>query len=173
MLRPLVISCTLVLMAFVAISCKPNKGGTSSQNNDPYANFANAVEGDSLFAMLDKGACFGRCPVYKLKIYKSGYTVFDAIKWNKVEGVFYTKLEASTMQSILDSANAIGYFNLKDEYDNNMVTDLPATQTIIHGDGKYKAIRNRYGGPQELKDFETWFHMLFENTNWKAIVVNE
>jgi len=45
----------------------------------------------------------------------------------------------------------IGYSDLKDEYDNRDVFDVGTTTTSLALAGKTKTIRNRWGGPKELK----------------------
>lgn len=126
-------------------------------------------DGDSVFARLRRGACFGRCPMYEVLIYQSGYATYDAKRFTDTVGFFYAHLPASKLEDIKKYANEVGYFEMEDKYDNEYVTDLPSTETRCHFDGKDKAIVNRYQGPRELRSFEQYIDDVLKDVKWIRI----
>ena len=148
----------------LAASCKSTKPGAGSDTS-----FLNTPTnpGDSLFAYLERGACFGRCPVYRIKVFNSGFVLYDAIKWTPQEGLFSTRLSTDEMRSIAEEAKRIGYFEMDDVYDNTGVSDLAANITKVNAYGHVKKIKNRYNGPAELRSFERFIDSVFVNTEWK------
>ena len=106
---------------------------------------------DSLFCRYERTPCFGRCPVFELKIYRSGYAVYEGKNFVDLIGFYHTTFTATSLQKINDTAEAIKYFSLKDSYDNPYVTDLPTITTEIHTEKHNKSVAARYQSPAELQ----------------------
>ena len=49
-----------------------------NQSNDQIV-FEDVAVGDSMFAHIKRGYCYGMCPVYEMKIYNSGYVEYSGI----------------------------------------------------------------------------------------------
>ena len=124
---------------------------------------------DSLVARIQRTACFGRCPIYTLSVYESGYVDYNGEKWVEKEGIYEAKVSQEVLGQLLDFAENINYFELDNEYDNKQVTDLPATITSIRNEEGIKTIVNRYGGPKKLDEFARYFDSLFDTIDWKRV----
>lgn len=98
---------------------------------------------------LEKTACFGRCPVFKIIIYNNGECLYNGIKFVKKSGEYNLKINEREVDGILSQAKEIGFDNLKNEY-SERITDLPTTYIMINN----KKIKDYYGAPTELKDLE-------------------
>jgi len=98
---------------------------------------------------LEKTACFGRCPVFKIIIYNNGECLYNGIKFVKKSGEYNLKINEREVDEILSQAKEIGFDNLKNEY-SERITDLPTTYIMINN----KKIKDYYGAPTELKDLE-------------------
>tara|TARA_B100001113_G_scaffold330853_1_gene306772 strand:+ start:2091 stop:2531 length:441 start_codon:yes stop_codon:yes gene_type:complete len=98
---------------------------------------------------LEKTACFGRCPVFKIIIYNNGECLYNGIKFVKKSGEYNLKINEREVDEILSQATEIGFDNLKNEY-SERITDLPTTYIMINN----KKIKDYYGAPTELKDLE-------------------
>ena len=98
---------------------------------------------------LEKTACFGRCPVFKIIIYNNGECLYNGIKFVKKSGEYNLKINEREVDEILSQATEIGFDNLKNEY-SERITDLPTTYIMINN----KKIKDYYGAPSELKDLE-------------------
>lgn len=173
----------LIFSVFVWASCANTKDlgpGDNGTNTDEYveadfqetenqAEFKNLFDEDSLFASIKKGACFGTCPIYTLKIYNSGYTVLNGVRFIDLIGNHSTKLSKQQMLAFIEGAMNIGYMELEDNYDNIHVTDLPSATTSIVIDGVRKTVRRRAEYPRGILNFEKLFEDLLESEKWKYI----
>lgn len=109
----------------------------------------NTSENSSEIISLQKTACFGTCPIFKVTIYDDGKTFYFGEKFVKKIGRYNFTLSKKEINSILKKANDINFYDLKNEYSEN-ISDLPSTFTKI----KDKKIRNHIGAPQKLRELE-------------------
>ncbi len=128
--------------------------------------FEDIAKGDSLFASIKRGYCFGTCPVYEMKIYNSGFTTYNGIHSVDMKGDFHTTISYDEMKKLVDLAVEIGYMEMKDEYDNPGVTDIPDCRTSIVLGGKRKKIRRRFDYPRSILAFEKLFDALQTSQKW-------
>lgn len=68
------------------------------------------------------------------------------------------------MNAIRLQAIALGYDTLQEKYDQPMVSDLPATITVIDG----KRVMNRYQGP-DLKLLYAELDSMILRVNWEGV----
>ena len=111
---------------------------------------------------LERGACFGSCPVYRVTIYTDGTVTFEGELFVQTEGTHTTTIEPAVVQQLLASFEEAGYFDWEDEYTEMNEGDLPTIITSVTRDGETKRI-TRYTGdsnaPLELPYLETWIDM--------------
>ena len=117
-----------------------------------------------LIICLQRTACFGTCPIYKIEIYTDGSGTYTGTRFVKNIGVSEFQLEKSDVKNILEFANKIGFSKLKNEY-SEPITDLPTTYITI----KNKKIKDYTGAPKELKNLEELIDQLYQ----KAIREND
>jgi len=127
---------------------------------------------DSLFAFMERTPCYGRCPIYKMWIYKSGYVLYEGINFVEREGVWTTQLSTEDLQQIASKGKEIDYFNLDDEYDSP-ITDIPACITTLNIDGRKKTVRDRHNAPAALREFEKLIDAVVEKKQWKMLKPKE
>lgn len=135
--------------------------------SDEYSVFQNDSKDDSLFASIERGFCFGTCPVYKLYIYTNGNAVYEGIKNIEMEGVFAAQLTPEQMNRLIASAKSIGYMEFENEYDDPNVTDKPTTTTSIVIDRTRKEVKRRHRFPKEIVGFEKTFDEIVTEVVWK------
>ncbi len=114
-----------------------------------------------------RGACFGMCPIFELTVMKDGRAFY--LGKNHVDriGRFQAMVSYTDVQQVLSKAKEIGYFELKAEYDNESVHDLPDIITGVAHEGKLHRVRNRYKGPAALRMLYTELDSLIEKQDWK------
>lgn len=140
---------------------------TTDLLGDLNAGFGDPIEEvDSLFAYIERSVCFGRCPSYVLKVYDSGYATYHGKDNVDMIGHYVAWADADILTAVKELANDAGYWDMGEEYDDKGVTDIPSTYTALDYDGFHKEIKNRYGGPQELYDFEDALDALFKELDW-------
>lgn len=164
-----------LLVAYTLFSCHPHKETTTATqppqettNNINYE-FKDITKGDSLFASIRRGACFGQCPVYTMKIYNGGTVVLEGKNFIDKIGTYTKHITKEQMYTFVQKAKEINYMQMDDNYDNKNITDLPATETSIVIDGKRKKVRKRFGFPKELVQFEKLFDELLKTDDWKKV----
>ena len=107
---------------------------------------------------LNKTACFGTCPVYKIKIYNNQSAIFEGVKFVEKEGSYNFKISKKEINTILKKAKKINFQKMEDEY-TELITDLPTTYIMINN----KQIKDYYGAPKELKELEEIIENIFLN----------
>jgi hypothetical protein len=138
-------------------------GGEGKERED-----AVLEKADSLFASIHRTPCYGKCPSYKVQMFKSGYALYDGMMFVERKGRFEARFTKDKMDMIVAKAKALGYLDFKERYDDN-VTDLPSCTTSLLIEGKRKTVYNRYGGPEQLREFEKFMDQVVESANWKLL----
>ena len=98
---------------------------------------------------LERTACFGSCPIYKIEIFTNGKGIYSGEKFVENLVVINFKISTKNIQEIINYAEEIGFFKMKDQY-YEPISDLPTTITKI----KEKKIINYSGGPAKLRLLE-------------------
>jgi len=118
--------------------------------------------------------CFGKCPVFNIKIDNNKNATFIAQIYNKnrkekeIQGEFKTIIKEEDYNLIVDLLNYIDFPNLKDDYAVGWTDDQTSFLTITYNNGKVKEIRD-YGliGTFGLdKLYDLFFELRF-NQKWK------
>jgi len=121
---------------------------------------------DSIVIEFEKSPCFGRCPVYNVKVYGSGFALYEGINFTEKMGMYTTKFTKQEIDEIVKIAEAINYDSLKDEYDDKNVMDLPSTYSAVRIDGKLKRIKARMDVPLALKNFNENLSVTLLEKKW-------
>lgn len=100
---------------------------------------------------LERGACFGTCPVYVLKIYEDGKVEYDGKEFVKVTGKANGQITKDALQALIREFEKIDYMNLDDRYEIGTKncpegwTDDSSAITSLNWQGKEKKIRHYHG----------------------------
>ena len=117
---------------------------------------------DDLVITLERTGCFGECPVYTVTIDARGNVSYEGTRFVRVEGRQTDRIPLARVVSILDTAERIGFFRLRDAYrvmqnpdgSSTTATDLPAAFVTITRAGRSKRIEDYFGAPDGLKELE-------------------
>jgi hypothetical protein len=123
---------------------------------------------DSLVISFEKTPCFGRCPVYKVKVYASGFATYEGINFSERLGLYSCWFTDLDIERIYQSALAIDFFELEDEYNNPLVSDLPSTQTRINLNGQDHKVKARMNVPEKLKMFQSELEDILLDRDWES-----
>lgn len=126
---------------------------------------------DSLVARIQRTACFGRCPIYTISLYNSGFATYRGQKWVENEGFYGAYVGLNVLKTLQSMAKEINFLELQDIYDSNGVTDLPSTITTIRINDHVKVVVNRFEAPEKLIKFEKLFDSLFKDVKWDKDLV--
>lgn len=126
------------------------------------------MEGDSVFFSLERTACFGSCPTYKLTILQDGSATYLGRRFTPREGYYTGHVDASTMNALKAAADSLGFYKLQDKYDQP-VTDLPSVIIRIHADQRDKQVMGRVGSPEEFKALTKRAEALLADVEWTKV----
>jgi len=156
----------MIFAIATTIACASSKEKKPSLDKE-YAAFKNVSTNDSLFASAERGFCFGKCPVYKMNIYNSGYATYEGIRNVEMLGTYSGKFTPQQMNELIASAEGISFFSLDENYDNPNVTDLPSATMSIVINAKRHQVKYRAKFPPELRVFQTVFEDMNKEVSWK------
>ncbi|MFM2394410.1 MAG: hypothetical protein RLZZ546_2392 [Bacteroidota bacterium] len=147
---------SLILVIFTIWSCKTKKQVIVDKSIDYKYGY-------------DRGACFGKCPIYNIRITEEGNAIWDAKKWNKVNGRFEKKLTKAQFDKIKSVFNKANLFSLKDEYET-MVADLPISTLHESKNGKLKRVRGNEKMPESFEAaVDAMNELVRDEAGWQII----
>jgi hypothetical protein len=118
---------------------------------------------------LERGACFGACPIYRVSLYEDGRVVYEGERFVDVLGEQSSEIDPAAVQDLIATFDKAGYFGWDDEYTDLEVTDAPYITTSVTKDGMTKQIV-RYTGnssaPLLLPYLETWIDDVANARQW-------
>src|SRR5262245_11449445 len=96
-----------------------------------------------LMITLERTACFGSCPDYKLTITADGAVVFQGRQFVKQEGVtIKSAISQERLKQLIAEFDRVRFFSMEDNYSDNrrvcdeLWTDNPSAFTSIRINGK-------------------------------------
>ncbi len=124
---------------------------------------------------LERTACFGSCPIYTISIFENGDVVYNGEKFVDVTGEQKTQIDPATVALMVKAFEDAGYFDWKEAYDTQTVTDLPSVITSVTHNGKTHRIV-RYAGddsaPLALSFLEQWVDEMTSSQMWTGAQSN-
>ncbi len=117
---------------------------------------------------FSRGACFGKCPVYSIKLYNTGLVRYTGTSFVKYQGVYEKKFKKADIQKLLDEAAAYHIDTCQEKY--MYVPDMPGIDYTITYKNKTKKIQNAHRGPEFLRQLATDIDSAVKvDGNWKKI----
>jgi len=117
---------------------------------------------------LERTICFGECPVYTVSIDANGNVAYEGKQFVRVEGRQTDRIPISQVAALLETADRIGFFKLRDHYRAN-VTDLPTKFVTITRNGRTKRIEDYLGAPSGLQELEKQIDEVARTKRWVRI----
>lgn len=146
----------LLCILTISICCKMPMNANKNDNK--------TIE-DSTLISLEKTACFGKCPVFKITIYKNGLAIYDGQINVEKKGRFEKKIPNEEIKQLIKSFEESHFFDFKDKYTADM-TDLPSTYLTFNNKGKSKKIIDYYDAPDKLKELEAMVENIANKDGW-------
>lgn len=123
------------------------------------------TDGDSVYFMIERTACYGTCPTYRLTIYDDGLAVYEGIRFVDREGRYEGRVSQATMEALVNLAEKKGFYDMDEVYDKP-VTDLPSVIIRIHADQRDKRVVGRVGAPEAFKDLALEVESMLADVEW-------
>ena len=118
---------------------------------------------------LERGPCFGACPVYKLTIYGDGRVFYEGIRFVGGEGTQTASISEDKVRQLITEFQKIDYFSLDNEYTHINATDMPTATTSITITGQTKTVVHYHGDfstPEELTTLEDRIDEIVSTDRW-------
>lgn len=117
---------------------------------------------------MEKGACFGSCPVYSLEIDNQGNALYDGKRFTDKSGVHKYKLSTEQFKQVTDQLTLMNFFALQDNFKSN-VADLP-TVTIAHTHrGLSKSISGKDTRPKRVLELQKILEEIAQGDGWVSV----
>lgn len=99
---------------------------------------------------------------------------YEGEDYVKVKGRQSRKISNEQFQQLVREIQRIGFFQLNNEYMSKehpdgsfeTVTDLPSAITTVRAGRTHKRIKNYYGGPRSLAEFENLIDKVAGSSAW-------
>jgi len=146
---------------------------TGEQANSGNTN-QSSIDKNSVNITMSRSACFGACPVYYLEINGDGKVIYRGYKNVEVTGDRISFIPVDKIRALVNQFNSLGYFNLKDRYDEANITDQASVQTSIMIEGKFKSVHHYLGtvnSPElvKLTQLENMIDEVANSSQWVGL----
>ena len=156
-------SLTLVFVLIMGLSvnaCAPLASPSSAAPTE--------ITFSDLVITLERTACRGTCPIYKLTIEGNGTVIYEGQDFVQVKGKQTASLSPEQIQQLISAFEQARFFTLPD-YTDQDTTDSPSVITSITLNGKTKTVNHYYGDnstPQGLFDLESKIDEITNSKQW-------
>lgn len=123
-----------------------------------------------------KGACFGKCPVYQVKITQEGLLTYEGKINVDQPGIFQRQMESKELRKLKRKLKCTGFKKLDDTYGEEIM-DAPATTlTYYTKDSTYVTII-KGEKPKKIEKLEPFLQSLWDldnmKYNWEAVSLSQ
>jgi len=124
---------------------------------------------------LERGPCFGTCPVYRVTLSGDGLIEFVGTRFVSRVGTDTARVAPEVVDSLLRSLEAGGFFSLADAYlpdapaCGRYHTDAPTVSLAVQATGRAKTVRHDHGcggAPEALTGFERLVDSVAGTARW-------
>ena len=117
---------------------------------------------------LERNMCMGTCPVYSLKVFGNGTSVYNGERFVNITGQKISTIPQQKVKELVEEFYKINYFGLNDTYDKIVKTDQPTVITSINITGIYKSVLDNYGAiaPAGLHILENKIDDITNSSKW-------
>ena len=135
---------------------------------------AQGAESDPVIT-LERTACFGTCPVYRVSILEDGTVLYDGDRFVTMTGEQTGEITPETVELMVEAFEKAGYFDWNESYNENSFGDLPTVITSVTRGGLTHRIE-RYSGdytaPFALSFLEFWIDQMTNTALWTGAQPN-
>jgi Domain of unknown function (DUF6438) len=162
-IRPCIHLFLYSILSVMVVSCS----GTKNVGADKQV-----TSGDSLAVYLEKGPCFGTCPMYSVSIYNTGYIVYEGKLNVERIGKYSAFVDSEFINKIMAKADELNYWDLNEEYIDPYLTDFPTIKSELNsGTKQHKVTRYTTSPPENLIKLEDYIDSLLKSgIKWTLIL---
>lgn len=131
-----------------------------------------AYDPRSVVISLERGPCYGTCPVYRVTLYGDGTVRYDGTNHVRVMGSQAAVIAPERVKALIDEIERSGFYNLRDDYTEVSVTDAPSAVLYTAVNGRKKQVRHYLGdfnAPGVLETIESRIDETAGVQRWTAV----
>ena len=141
----------------------------------PADGIATAAGSSDAVITLERTACFGGCPVYRIWASADGKVGYEGRAHVRQVGMATGEVPARRVESLLSELERAGYFSFANRYTSvepacgRYATDSPSAITLVRMGGKTKRIEHDYGcgaAPGALVVLERRIDEVLNSARW-------
>lgn len=160
----------LISISFLALACNGSKKTTDTNSttttesaSDQPLNM-NTAKGELLVEM-SKSACFGKCPVFTLKIFDNGRVEYHGVIHTDKLGVYSRQLDENSFYQIVRHLEATKLEQYEDFYSSG-ATDFPMTSITHYQRDSSKTVKGDFERPEPVRILEKQYETLANEGEW-------
>ncbi|MBD1893832.1 DUF6438 domain-containing protein [Coleofasciculus sp. FACHB-129] len=170
MRSPLLLSLIIGVASSVLSVSIPNSPFLAAETNTPNQRLLNQPQQVSpqVALTLERTACFGFCPIYKLTVYGNGKVVYEGKRFVKVTGTRTTTISKTAARKLIADFQKLNYFKLQDSYTGGH-TDAPSAITSLTIGKKQKTVHHYLPSPDaptQLTELENKIDTVVNSKQW-------
>lgn len=114
---------------------------------------------------LKKGACFGTCPIYQIRLFEDRSVKYNGIRFVESQGTFEWYMDKSDFNKVTKllqtkELSSSGEYNMRAQ-------DLPLTSLSIYSNTGTIEIKHKGGISDELKErIKSIEYLIMKNASW-------
>lgn len=121
------------------------------------------------YIRMQRSACFGRCPVYWVEVYKNGLVRYSGQRFTEHQGVYEKNIGTANTAALFKLFGSYHVDTCKRNYEV-LISDLPGIYYKIMMGKKTKRIDNAHFGPSFLKELSKSVDSLaIVDGSWKKV----
>jgi hypothetical protein len=149
---------TLVLIAALAFAaCAAPVPTEPPAAVDPVEPGAGVKDWNTVVLRLERGPCFGRCPIYNVEIRGDGSVAYEGVNFVAATGEQTRQIAPEAVRALVARFEAADFFDLAPEYRGD-ITDGVTNRTTFAHDGQSHTVVNYMGSlagmPEVVYDLE-------------------
>jgi Domain of unknown function (DUF6438) len=124
---------------------------------------------DVIVASLERTACYGTCPCYKVSIHADGRVEYHGEHFVKRKGDAAGQLTPAQLAALRDAFARADYFKLAASYDHPQISDAPGVVTSFTDGGRTKTVPHNRGdstAPADLGRLEDRIDQIVAIEQW-------
>jgi len=130
-----------------------------------------AYDPQSVVIRLERGPCYGSCPVYGVTLYGDGTVRYDGKDHVRVRGSHTAVIDPDAVRSLVEEIERSGFFSLNDAYAQVGITDAPSALVYVAAVGRKKQVSHYPGdfkAPKALETLENRIDEVSGASRWTA-----
>ena len=125
-------------------------------------------DADGVMAGINRGPCFGKCPVYSMQVYKDGKVTYTGERFTTKLGVYTKTLDAKELKDLHKMFASSNFFGFEEQYKTE-IPDL-ANISIYYSDGKMsKKSSGKENRPPALMQLQYALEKIAESKDWTLV----